>query len=134
MSFFHNLNILQYQEEKNQRKFKISYYTNNNSKNLNKVRALLLKHKIKCNLIFSHGQFLDILPYRASKGKAVRYLAYRWNIPFEKILVAGDSGNDKEMLKGDLLGVVVANYSSELEEVKRICEEFISQIKNMQQV
>lgn len=111
-------NFLRYQEKQNQKKFKICYYTQNNPKNIQKVRELLIDNKIKCNLIFSHGQFLDILPYRASKGKAIRYLAYRWNIPFEKILVAGDSGNDMEMLKGDLLGVVVANYSPELEDLK----------------
>lgn len=110
--------FLKYQELQNQRKFKISYYTFNNKKNINKVSDLLIKNKIKCNLIFSHGQYLDILPYRASKGRAIRYLAYRWNIPFENILVAGDSGNDTEMLKGDLLGVVVGNYSPELEALK----------------
>lgn len=111
-------NFLKFQELKNQRKFKISYYTSNSKKNLNMVRELLIKNKIKCNLIFSHGQYLDILPYRASKGRAIRYLAYRWNMPFENILVAGDSGNDAEMLKGDLLGVVVGNYSTELEVLK----------------
>ena len=111
-------NFLRYQELENQKKFKLSYYTENNPKNIQKVRDLLIDNKIKCNLIFSHGQFLDILPYRASKGKAIRYLAYRWNILFENILVAGDSGNDMEVLKGDLLGVVVGNYSSELEELK----------------
>lgn len=110
--------FLKYQELKNQRKFKISYYTFNNKKNINRVSELLIKNKIKCNLIFSHGQYLDILPYRASKGRAIRYLAYRWNIPFENILVAGDSGNDMEMLRGDLLGVVVSNYSPELEVLK----------------
>ncbi len=89
-----------------------------NPGNLKKLIEELRKNKIKANVIYSHGQFLDILPYRASKGKAIRYLAYRWNIPYENILVAGDSGNDSEMLKGDLLGVVVANYSSELEELK----------------
>ncbi|HMN25495.1 MAG: HAD-IIB family hydrolase [Ignavibacteriaceae bacterium] len=110
--------FLKYQEKQNQRKFKISYYTSDNPKNINKVKQLLVDKKIKCSFIFSHGQFLDILPYRASKGKAIRYLAYRWNIPFEKVLVAGDSGNDMEMLKGELLGVVVANYSPELENLK----------------
>jgi len=110
--------FLQYQEESTQRKFKISYYTSDVPKNIEKVKSTLIKHKIKANVIFSHGQYLDILPYRASKGKAIRYLAYRWNIAYENILVAGDSGNDTEMLKGDLLGVVVANYSSELEELK----------------
>jgi sucrose-phosphate synthase len=110
--------LLEYQEEKNQRDFKISYYTSENPENIKKIKETLVKNKIKANVIFSHGQYLDILPYRASKGKAIRYLAYRWNIPHESILVAGDSGNDFEMLKGDLLGVVVANYSSELESLK----------------
>ena len=122
-------NFLKYQEPANQRKFKISYYTSDNTKNLNRVRQLLMKSKIKCNLIFSHGQFLDILPYRASKGKAIRYLAYRWNIPFERILVAGDSGNDLEMLKGDMLGVVVANYSPELESIKGLRRVYFSDKK-----
>jgi sucrose-phosphate synthase len=110
--------LIEYQEEKNQRDFKISYYTSENPENIKKIKETLIKNKIKANVIFSHGQYLDILPYRASKGKAIRYLAYRWNIPHERILVAGDSGNDREMLKGDLLGVVVANYSSELESLK----------------
>lgn len=110
--------FLQYQEEDTQRKFKISYYTSDVPENIEEVKSTLIKNKIKANVIFSHGQYLDILPYRASKGKAIRYLAYRWNIPYENILVAGDSGNDSEMLKGDLLGVVVANYSSELESLK----------------
>jgi len=77
-----------------------------------------MKNKMKANVIFSHGQFLDILPYRASKGKAIRYISYRWNIPNENILVAGDSGNDEEMLKGDLLGVVVGNHTPELDSLR----------------
>ena len=110
--------FLHYQENDTQRKFKISYYTEENEENLRKIRETLIKNKLKVNIIFSHGQFLDILPYRASKGKAIRYLSYRWNIPHENILVAGDSGNDEEMLKGELLGVVVANYSSELDSLR----------------
>jgi sucrose-phosphate synthase len=106
---------LEYQEEVNQREFKISYYTSEIPGYVDKVKNVLIRNKIKAEVIFSHGQYLDVLPYRASKGKAIRYLAYRWNIPFENILVAGDSGNDIEMLKGELLGVVVANYSNELE-------------------
>ncbi len=107
--------FLKCQEEDTQRKFKISYYMEENEENLNKIKDVLFQNKIKFNMVFSHGQFLDILPYRASKGKAIRYLSYRWNIPYENILVAGDSGNDEEMLKGEMLGVIVANYSHELE-------------------
>ncbi len=110
--------FLYYQEEETQRKFKVSYYMPDEDDNLQKVKDIIVKNKLKVKIIFSHGQFLDILPYRASKGKAIRYISYRWNIPYENILVAGDSGNDEEMLKGELLGVVVSNYSKELEKLK----------------
>jgi sucrose-phosphate synthase len=59
--------------------------------------------------------YLDVLPMRASKGSAIRYLADKWGIPVDSILVAGDSGNDEEMLSGNTLGVVVGNHSAELE-------------------
>ena len=118
LDLLNQFDFLQYQEDETQRKFKVSYYTSDIKKNLELVRETLIKNRIKANIIFSHGQFLDILPFRASKGKAIRYLSYRWNVPYENILVAGDSGNDAEMLKGELLGVVVANYSRELEQLK----------------
>ena len=63
---------------------------------------------------------MDILPYRASKGKAIRYLSYKWEIPLGNFLVCGDSGNDEEMLRGEPLGVVVGNFSPELKKLKGI--------------
>ena len=82
------------------------------------IHARLLKHKCRYNLIYSHQQHLDILPFRASKGKALRYLGYKWEIPLSNFLVCGDSGNDEEMLRGEPRAVVVGNYSSELEKLK----------------
>lgn len=118
--------FLTYQEEETQRKFKVSYYIPNDLILIEKIKYALKENKINANIIFSHGEFLDILPCRASKGKAIRYIAYRWNIPYENILVAGDSGNDEEMLKGELLGVVVSNYSPELEKLKGSKRVFFS--------
>jgi sucrose-phosphate synthase len=69
-------------------------------------------------LIYSHDKYVDILPYRASKGKALRYLSYKWEIPLNNFLVCGDSGNDEEMLRGETLGAVVGNYSPELAKLK----------------
>ncbi len=46
-------------------------------------------------------------------------MSYKWEIPLKNFLVCGDSGNDEEMLKGDPLGVVVGNYSRELERIKK---------------
>lgn len=111
--------FLQFQEEETQRKFKVSYYVNDADEDkLARVKDTLVKNKIRCNTIFSHRQYLDILPYRASKGRAIKYLAYRWNIPMENVLTAGDSGNDEDMLRGEILGVVVGNHSEELEKLK----------------
>jgi sucrose-phosphate synthase len=121
--------FLSYQEKDTQRDFKVSYYTEENEEHIQMVREELISNRIKANVIFSHGQFLDIIPFRASKGKAIRYLAYRWNILYENILVAGDSGNDEEMLKGDLLGVVVGNYSKELEELKGCKRIYFSDVQ-----
>lgn len=112
------LNFLTPQEEDTQRKYKISYYIPDDPSKLDEIKDILIKNKIKAKIIFSDGRLLDILPYLASKGKAIRYLAYIWNIPFENILTAGDSGNDIDMLKGDMPGVVVGNYSPEMEKIK----------------
>jgi len=77
-------------------------------------------------MVYSHGKYLDILPYRVSKGKAIRYLSYKWTIPLRQMLVCGDSGNDEEMLRGEPLGVVVGNYSRELEVLKGIRNIFFA--------
>ncbi|MBC8207034.1 MAG: sucrose-phosphate phosphatase [Kiritimatiellales bacterium] len=110
-----SLDFLEYQEEDTQRPFKISYDMDPGKDRLSAVHELLQKNRIRYTLVYSHDQFLDILPHRASKGKAIRYLSYKWEIPLGNILASGDSGNDAEMLRGDLNGIVVGNYSRELE-------------------
>ena len=97
---------------------KLSYYMTPDKNRLVKINAVLNHSKCHCTVIYSHDEYLDILPHRASKGKAVRYLSYKWEIPLENIMVCGDSGNDREMLIGSPMGVVVGNYARELESLK----------------
>ncbi len=106
------------QEDATQRPFKLSYFMAPGRDRLPAIQAHLQKHRCPCTLIYSHEEFLDILPQRASKGKALRYLSYKWEIPLGNFLVCGDSGNDQEMLRGDPMAVVVANYSPEMEALK----------------
>lgn len=82
------------------------------------IRRRLRARGLGASLIFSQGKHLDVLPIRASKGRAVRYLSYKWSFPLDRVLVAGDSGNDEEMLHGDTLGIVVANHSPELDRLR----------------
>lgn len=117
-SLLDEFDFLDYQEEETQRQFKISYYMPPGKDRIPKIYEKLTRHKCHCNVIYSHDEFLDILPYRASKGKAVRYLSYKWEIPISNIMVCGDSGNDEEMLTGNTLGLVVGNYQPELSFLK----------------
>lgn len=113
-----NFSFLTYQEEETQRRFKVSYNMKPAKDQLAMIHDRLLRNKCRYNLIYSHNKYVDILPYRASKGKAIRYLSYKWEIPLKNFLVCGDSGNDEEMLRGEPLAVVVGNYSLELEKLR----------------
>jgi sucrose-phosphate synthase len=107
---------LRLQAPEHQRLFKISYNVLPGQEfDLTRLENALREQDLLARAIFSHGQFLDILPAGAGKGAAIAYLADRWGWPPGHILVAGDSGNDADMLRGDSLGVVVGNHSAELE-------------------
>lgn len=106
---------LKLQAAENQREFKLSYIAKpGDMPPLNELYEHLHELKLNAQLIYSHEEFLDVLPVRASKGHAIRYLAYKWGLPLSSFLVAGDSGNDIEMLVGDTRAVVVGNHSPEL--------------------
>ena len=113
-----DFSFLTYQDEDTQRRFKVSYNMKPSKDRLAMIHDQLLRNKCRYSLIYSHNKYLDILPYRASKGKAIRYLSYKWEIPLANFLVCGDSGNDEEMLRGEPKAVVVGNYSSELNSLK----------------
>lgn len=112
------LPFLTLQEEFKQGPFKVSYYMEREEGDLLRVHEALLEKRCEYNLIHSHDRYLDILPQRASKGKAIRYLGYKWGIDLSNMLVCGDSGNDSQMLKGRSLAVVVGNHTEELDDLK----------------
>jgi len=102
------------QAKKEQSRFKLSYhYNSNTAPPMEEILTLLRQQELSANPVFSFGQFFDIVPARASKGHALRYIARQWNIPLERILVTGGSGADEDMLRGNTLGVVVANRHRE---------------------
>jgi len=102
------------QAKSEQSRFKLSYlYDSNAAPPMEEILTLLRQQELPANPILSFGQFLDIVPARASKGHALRYIARQWNIPLERILVTGGSGADEDMLRGNTLGVVVANRHRE---------------------
>jgi sucrose-phosphate synthase len=102
------------QPKSEQSRFKVSYYYDTNiAPPLEEIVTLLRQQELSANITLSFGQYLDVVPARASKGLALRYVARQWNIPLERVLVNGGSGGDEDMLRGDTLGVVVANRHHE---------------------
>ncbi len=119
---------LELQEAEFQQHLKISYYVDPKKEPdiLSRVHHALQARKLRYQLVYALGQYIDILPYRASKGRAVRYLSYKWGIPLPNIMVCGNSIKDEEMLRGDTCGVVVGNYREELEVFRGARKMFFS--------
>lgn len=111
-----------------QRPFKISYDVNPDVfPPLKDVHKRLRMRGLRAKLVYSHEQKLDVLPVRATKGLAVTYVAGRVRLPLRRIMVAGDSGNDTDMLKGGSPATVVANHGAELEVLRGYPDVYFSQ-------
>lgn len=107
------------QEEEHQRPHKLSYTVDTeHAPAIRRIRGYLRECGLRVKVIFSLGMYLDLMPIRASAGLAIRYLAFKWGLSPDHLLVAGDSGNDEEMLTGHTLGVVVGNFSPELAKLR----------------
>jgi hydroxymethylpyrimidine pyrophosphatase-like HAD family hydrolase len=65
-------------------------------------------------LVWSSTTDLDIIPAKAGKGNAIRYLLDYLELDPKRLVVAGDSGNDLSMFEACPRGIVVANAQPEL--------------------
>jgi len=113
---------LKLQEKTKQSFFKVSYYYDPQiAPPVDDIVTLIREQELTANVTCSFGQYLDFLPSRASKGQALRYVAQRLDIPLEHILVAGGSGADEDMMRGNTLAVVVGNRAHE--ELSQLSEQ-----------
>ncbi len=111
-----------------QGRFKLSYFIDEEkSMSFKEIMRHLRRRRLHVKGIYSHNMYLDLLPIRASKGDAIRYCALKWGLPIKRFLVAGASGNDESMLAGNTLGVVVGNYSQEIEKLRAYPQVYFSQ-------
>jgi hydroxymethylpyrimidine pyrophosphatase-like HAD family hydrolase len=60
-------------------------------------------------LVYSDWNYLEILPWGASKGNALETLARIKGISIQNIIAVGDERNDISMLRAAGMGVAVAN-------------------------
>lgn len=82
---------------------------------LRTLEQRLTQAGLKVTVVYSCDHFLDVLPAAADKGKALRWLCERLDVPLRSVLVAGDTGNDSSMfLLEGVRGIVVENALPEL--------------------
>lgn len=112
------LPALELQEPENQNDFKISYYLHDPHLTHEVIRGTLGRAASSVNIIITQQAYVDILPRRASKGRAIRYVANKWSVPIQRTIVCGDAGNDLDMFNGQTRGIVVANHAPELETLR----------------
>lgn len=74
---------------------------------------------LEAQLVPSAGEFLDIMPKGVSKGSAVRFAAHALQVPLHQVIVAGDTGNDLDMLTCGARAILVANHTKEVAHLKQ---------------
>lgn len=93
------------QPDSERRPHKLSYYLEAYNESYARVQESL--QHLDVEVVYSMGQYLDILPKGVNKGSALLYLASAWEVPEANIISCGDSENDISMLsvgKGILVG------------------------------
>jgi glucosylglycerol-phosphate synthase len=79
---------------------------------LNEIQSRLMH--LECDVLFSAGRYLDVLPRGVSKGSTLRRLVEHLEAPADAVLVAGDTLNDKSLFMEGFRGVVVGQAESAL--------------------
>lgn len=118
---------LELQEPENQNPLKVSYYVDKEDFDLVSMKTALGRMANNTNILITHGAYLDILPKRASKGRAVRYVANKWSVPINRTVVCGDAGNDLDMFTASSRGIVVGNHSTDMDELRGMKRVYFSE-------
>lgn len=103
--------FLRPQPDDAQRPFKLSFFLKEGAPEDPgaALRDRLQAAGASATVIVSRATFVDVLPRRASKGRAIRYLVRKWGLDPADIVVAGDSGNDEGMLRAGYAAIVIGD-------------------------
>ncbi|WP_158583004.1 HAD-IIB family hydrolase [Lysinibacillus yapensis] len=94
--------------------YRLSFTVLNNPGCVKEVEETLNLYSLAFHLIYSSNKDVDILPSHTNKGAALKYVLEKYAPENPNILIAGDSGNDVDMMKLGLPSVIVGNSQNEL--------------------
>ncbi len=118
---------LELQPNENQGIYKVSYLLKEPSdailplvrKRLRQAGLAACPH-LKCHW------YLDVVPLRASRAEAIRFLTLRWGLPLEKALVVASQQGDAELVRGMNTSIVPFDHDSSLDCLKSQQRVFFS--------
>jgi hydroxymethylpyrimidine pyrophosphatase-like HAD family hydrolase len=67
----------------------------------------------------SYKEFIDVFPVSLGKGNAARFLQKQLGLSTEQVVIAGDSGNDRQMFETEFKGILPVNAFDELKHIAR---------------
>ena len=124
-----DLALLSPQEAEKQKEFKQSYYldrSHDHEAALTAIHTRLAEHEVEANVIYSVDSLkdvglIDVLPKIAAKDYALDYLWRKLGLAKERIVYAGDSGNDLLAFVSGFNAIVVSNTAETVkDEVRRL--------------
>jgi sucrose-6F-phosphate phosphohydrolase len=133
--FLEDMDEIRLQELEKQSRYKLSFYTDQHldrQRLIKDIRIALDGKGVRANIIWSVDEIsanglLDIIPARANKLHAIRFLMQQEQFAEDRTVFAGDSGNDLDVLTSGLQAILVKNAMAE---VRKIAVETLT-AKNM---
>ena len=124
---------IQLQEPEKQNQYKLSFYTDQNvdhQRLIKNIRGVLAEKGVHASIIWSVDEIsanglLDIIPPRADKLHAIKFLMQQEHFPENRTVFAGDSGNDLDVLISGLQSILVKNATEDIrkEAIKNLSEK-----------
>ena len=122
-------NYFIFQAIEQQGPFKVSYLLKEPCEGLLPlVRKRLLSSKCSASPHVRCHWYLDIVPLRASRSEAIRYLTLRWGLSLDQVLVVASEQGDAELIKGLNTAVVPVEHDPSLETLRSQQRVFFSSV------
>ncbi|MBW2518000.1 MAG: HAD-IIB family hydrolase [Deltaproteobacteria bacterium] len=120
--FLEDVDDIRLQEPEKQNVYKLSFYTDaqvDRQRLVEQIRIVLDERGVSAHIIWSVDEIsttglLDIVPARANKLRAIRFLMQQERFSEVRTVFAGDSGNDLDVLTSGLQAILVKNATEDV--------------------
>ncbi len=115
----HQIDGIQPQPAYNQSSHKASFYAYNAPQEfIDNVQSALTDAGFKVSVVYSSDRDLDVLPAGIDKAAACHHVAKTLGLPADRVMISGDSGNDRAMLTAGFRSIIVGNALPELDDLQ----------------